>query len=47
MKKKFDAVQFQRKIREKLGKEYSKNRKNFLRSLREKFGNLQPQLDKT
>lgn len=38
MKKRFDAVQFQRKEREKLGKEYSKNRRTFIAKLEEKFG---------
>ncbi|MCK4728996.1 MAG: hypothetical protein KAT27_08745 [Desulfobacterales bacterium] len=41
MKKKFDAVKFQRKVREELSKKYSSNREAFLRELREKYGNLQ------
>lgn len=41
MKKKFDAVKFQRKVREELGKKYNSNRKAFLRELREKYGCLQ------
>ena len=40
MKKKFDAVKFQRKVREQIGKEYSANRKAFLRELEEKYGHL-------
>ena len=38
MKKKFDAVGFQRKVRQKLSKSYSSNRGNFLKELREKYG---------
>lgn len=41
MKKKFDAVEFQRKVREELGKKYSTNRDAFLRELKEKYGCLQ------
>jgi len=40
MKKKFDAVKFQRKVREELSKKYSTNRDAFLRELREKYGHL-------
>jgi len=40
MKKKFDAVEFQRKVREELSKKYSTNRDAFLRELREKYGHL-------
>ncbi len=43
MKKKFDAVKFQRKIREKLSKKYCSNREVFIRELKEKYGNLQKQ----
>jgi hypothetical protein len=43
MKKKFDAVEFQRKVREELSKEYSSNREAFLRELKEKYGYLQKQ----
>ena len=43
MKKKFDAVKFQRKVREELSKKYSSNREAFLRELKEKYGNLQRQ----
>jgi len=43
MKKKFDAVRFQRKIREELGKKYSTNRDEFLRELKTKYGHLQKQ----
>ena len=38
MEKKFDAVKFQRKVREQLGKQYSKNRNIFLNELKEKYG---------
>ena len=41
MKKKFDAVEFQRKVREELSKEYSVNRDAFLRKLKEEYGHLQ------
>lgn len=41
MKKKFDAVKFQRNAREELGKKYSTNRDVFLRELKEKYGYLQ------
>ena len=40
MKKKFDAVQFQRNVREELSEKYSSNREVFLRELKEKYGNL-------
>ena len=43
MKKKFDAVKFQRRIREKLSKKYSTNREAFIRELKEKYGNLRKQ----
>ena len=43
MKKKFDAVKFQRKVREKLGEKYSTNPKAFLRELEEKYGYLRIQ----
>jgi len=43
MKKKFDAVKFQRRVREELSQEYSSNREAFLRELKEKYGNLQKQ----
>lgn len=41
MKKEFDAVQLQRDIREKLGKEYEKDpfkRKKRLEAIRKKYG---------
>jgi hypothetical protein len=41
MKKKFDAVKFQRVIREELSEKYSSNREAFLRELKGKHGNLQ------
>lgn len=39
-KKKFDAVRFQRKVREQLSERYLSNREAFLRELREKYGSL-------
>ena len=38
MKKKFDAVVFQQKMREELGKKYSLNREEFLHELELKYG---------
>ena len=43
MKKKFDAVKFQRKVREEMSRKYSADRKAFLRELREKYSHLQKQ----
>ena len=43
MKKKFNAVKFQRKVREELSEKYSSNREAFLRELKGKYGNLQKQ----
>ncbi len=43
MKKKFDAVEFQRKIREELGEAYLSDREGFLCELEEKYGDLQKQ----
>jgi hypothetical protein len=40
MRKKFDAVKFQRKVREELSKRYSTNRDAFLHELKEKYGYL-------
>jgi hypothetical protein len=40
MKKTFDAVEFQRKAREKLSKKYRKNRKAFYKELKEQTGGL-------
>ena len=40
MKKKFDAVKFQRKIREKLGDKYNTDREAFLNELKVKYGVL-------
>ncbi len=37
MKKKFDAVGFQREMRKKLSKEYLKNRKKFITDLKQKY----------
>ncbi|MCX5637934.1 MAG: hypothetical protein NTX52_09620 [Planctomycetota bacterium] len=38
MKKKFDAVKFQREVRGELSKKYSSNRDAFRRELKEKYG---------
>jgi hypothetical protein len=35
MKKKFDAVEFQRRVREKLSKEFNSNPEAFMRGLKE------------
>ncbi len=43
MKKKFDAVEFQRKIREELGEKYLSDREGFFCELEEKYGALQKQ----
>ena len=43
MEKKFDAVKFQREVREELSEKYSSNREAFLRELKERYGNLQKQ----
>jgi ribosomal protein L29 len=43
MMKKFDAVKFQRKMREELGKKYNSDRDAFLRELKENYGNLRKQ----
>jgi len=43
MRKKFDAVEFQRKVRQELSKKYSTDRDTFLRELREKYGHLKRQ----
>jgi len=43
VKKKFDTVKFQRKVREELSKKYYTNREVFLRELKEKYGHLQEQ----
>jgi len=43
VKKKFDAVMFQRKVREELSEKYVENREAFLNELKEKYGNLQKQ----
>ncbi|MCB9756859.1 MAG: hypothetical protein H6753_00365 [Candidatus Omnitrophica bacterium] len=37
MKKKFDAVVLQRKARQKLSREFLKDRKTFLKKLRDKY----------
>jgi hypothetical protein len=43
MRKRFDAVKFQRKAREELSEKYLSNRLQFLRQLAEKYGRLQRQ----
>ncbi len=43
MKKKFDAVKFQREVREELSKKYAFNRQAFLRELKEKYSDLRKQ----
>ncbi len=43
MKRKFDAVKFQRKVREELSQKYLSSREAFLRELAEKYGSLQKQ----
>jgi ribosomal protein L29 len=43
MKKKFDAVKFQRKVREELSEKYCSNREAFLRELKEKYSDLRKQ----
>ena len=40
MKKTFDAVNFQRKIRAELSNQYLENREAFLTELKEKYGKL-------
>ncbi len=40
MKKKFDAVKFQRKVTEELSKKCLSDREGFLRELKEKYGHL-------
>ena len=43
MRKKFDAVKFQRKVREELSQKYSKAPGEFLHELKEKYGCLRKQ----
>lgn len=43
MKEKFNAVKFQRKVREELGKKYVSDRESSLRKLKEKYGHLKKQ----
>ncbi len=40
MQKTFDAVNFQRKARAKLSKQYLENRNSFLRELTKRYGKL-------
>lgn len=42
-KKEFDAVQFQRKVRKKLSRQYSSNPEAFVRQLRDKYGDVREQ----
>lgn len=44
MKKKFDAVKFQRKIREELSKKYNDNCNDFFKELKSKYGSLKPNM---
>ncbi|MFH0948433.1 MAG: hypothetical protein V1833_05485 [Elusimicrobiota bacterium] len=46
MKKEFDAVKFQKEIREKLSKKYNSNREVFLRDLKEKYNYLEKPVDR-
>lgn len=41
MKKKFDAVEYQRKVRVELSKKYRDNREKFIRELNKKYGHFQ------
>ena len=43
MKKRFDAVRFQRRAREESGKRYRLDREAFLRELNKKYGHLRKQ----
>lgn len=45
MKKRFDAVKFQRKIRLELSKKYIADPEAFFRELKEKYGNFQKRKD--
>ena len=40
MKKKFDSVGFQRKIRRELSEKYYTNSKEFIQELKDKYGHL-------
>jgi hypothetical protein len=40
MKKRFDTVSFQRKVRTELSRQYLENREAFLQELTEKYGKL-------
>ena len=41
MKKKFDAVEYQRKVRAELSEKYRDNREEFIRELNKKYGHFQ------
>ena len=43
MKKKFDSVNYQRKVRKELGEKYFSDREGFFRELKEKYGHLKKQ----
>jgi hypothetical protein len=43
MRKKFDAVKFQRKIREELSQKYSKTPERFIHELQENYSHLRKQ----
>ena len=40
MKKKFDAVKFQRKVRKELSEKYLSDKKTFLSELHKKYGKI-------
>lgn len=43
MKKRLDAVGFQREAREELSEKYATDREDFLRELKKKYGHLRKQ----
>jgi hypothetical protein len=45
MSKRFDAVRFQREVRQELSNQYNSDPEAFLRELREKYGNLRKSVD--
>jgi len=46
MKKRFDAVNFQRKIRAELSKQYLENREAFIKVITKKYGKLKKSKDR-
>jgi len=40
MEKRFDTVEFQRKVRKKFSEQYSSDREAFVRELKDKYGHL-------